>query len=1606
NQKDEPRDGPVVSVETLNNAPVITGPLTPSGWVGSASVTFPGDFARDPDGDALTYRYYVQDGAGNQVNADPANSTVAGLVDAATYTWYAVVADGFGGSVTSSPTQFTVDLTPPIVTLSNLSTDWATAHATALTAADATSGVQRILYRWNADPYTEYSGGELAAPEGINTLWAKAVDWAGNESAPVTHVYKVDTSPPVLSQPVISGVTPGTGDPYVGSNTEVFATWEMKDEQVGIASYAWAVVTDPTAPLTLTPGTAVSRDYRYSDVFRTSLADGIKYYLVIEAANSLGLTSRVVSAPFTVDASAPQITNLQLAGPVSVNGALAIDNLAKLSVQVTAEDPQSQVASIDYALLTSPAVDQNTVWVPDLSGLDLAGQPGGRVYYVAVRARNGVGLENIALSPGVLLDKSAPEILSLVDEGVSKREKTSLLVSVQAADAETGVVRYRYAIGTAPGQTDVSALLPGNESGWFSRAAASPNLDILIEGLNLADGTYYVTVEAVNGVGLAARASTDGITIDSSLKPAPVVTDDGAFTSDRRELHIAWTYADAPSISHYAYRVLQRNPADGSLVPLFDWRRQTPSGGLEDLIVTADGPFGLGLAHGVTYLVEVKAVYPDGTESATGRTNGITVDLTPPQNLTIQDGAYAPKEKWVVSWSAADPESGLVGFKYAVGTSRGGMDVTGGLMPVGKATAVTIAPERLAEGGLYFVTVVALNGAGLETQIASDGTLIDSTPPPAPRVLDSGLYTNDATSLSASWTWTAADPESGTAGYEYAVLTERKVTSSTAWTPVGRQTKVTAQGLQLVNGQTYFIAVRATNGAGLTSVGFSDGIVVDVTAPDPPRVDDLVDYTGSKTQLSAVFAAVDLQSGILKYRYSVGTLADPGAVRPLTELSATRVDLTGLQLTEGTVYFFYVEAVNNAGLVSATAMSDGVLVDSGYPVIQAVADEGQFTRSATELFASWTATAPPSGTAAYEYAVVTDRNTTTPAWRSDPANPLLRNVLITGLSLTDGQTYYVLVRGRSTAGNYTPPDKWGRSDGITVDTSPPPPPVVSDAGAFTAQTLRVHFEAQDPHSGIAGYRYAVGTTRGGWEITGDWLTYPSTESRVDLELADLPLVHGKTYYVSVKARNGACDWSEAGRTDGITADLTPPVTPVVTYPGGYVRSRTTLLGLTWQSGDPETGVVAYRYGLTTDPAQPVFGPETPYSAAQGTLNLTNLNLAEGATYYVAVQTRNGVGVWSAAGLSAGIKVDTIAPTVTFAAAGKELVTNSGQLELAWSTDEAGRFSATVTRPNGTTWTTEGEVAAGTHTLAVSEALEGKYTVRLQVTDAAGTPSAVAEQPFRLNAKPRVNAGLDLTVCKGEPFTFKAQATDPDGTIAAYQWDFGDGTAPVEEAEPTHAFTQLGTYTVTLTVTDNDGGTGTGTVKVTVTNTHAGTLYLDETWDTPWTVTGEVIVPAGLTLTIAAGTEVTFQEGTGLTVQGRLVVAGEDGKPVTLAGATSKPGFWKGVTLSHSTAGNSLAWATLRDAQRGLAVVGSPAAVTRVTFRGNEIGLHAYAASPAIDASAFLDNTVYGLKEDAGADPTVTNSQFAGNRAGPYYDEVETIISVERLNELGANAGNF
>lgn len=63
-------------------------------------------------------------------------------------------------------------------------------------------------------------------------------------------------------------------------------------------------------------------------------------------------------------------------------------------------------------------------------------------------------------------------------------------------------------------------------------------------------------------------------------------------------------------------------------------------------------------------------------------------------------------------------------------------------------------------------------------------------------------------------------------------------------------------------------------------------------------------------------------------------------------------------------------------------------------------------------------------------------------------------------------------------------------------------------------------------------------------------------------------------------------------------------------------------------------------------------------------------------------------------------------------------------------------------------------------------------------------------------------------------SFDASASkDPDGTIASYAWQFGDG-ANGEGVKPSHEYAKAGTYAVKLTVTDDAGRTGTVTKQVT------------------------------------------------------------------------------------------------------------------------------------------------------------------------------------------------
>lgn len=81
--------------------------------------------------------------------------------------------------------------------------------------------------------------------------------------------------------------------------------------------------------------------------------------------------------------------------------------------------------------------------------------------------------------------------------------------------------------------------------------------------------------------------------------------------------------------------------------------------------------------------------------------------------------------------------------------------------------------------------------------------------------------------------------------------------------------------------------------------------------------------------------------------------------------------------------------------------------------------------------------------------------------------------------------------------------------------------------------------------------------------------------------------------------------------------------------------------------------------------------------------------------------------------------------------------------------------------------------------------------------------------------------VPTTAAVNREVTFYGTGTyDPDGSIAGYQWDFGDDSDMSYVQNPTHVYKKKGEYTVTLRVMDSNGQMTEKTKKILVTDTGA------------------------------------------------------------------------------------------------------------------------------------------------------------------------------------------
>jgi len=192
-----------------------------------------------------------------------------------------------------------------------------------------------------------------------------------------------------------------------------------------------------------------------------------------------------------------------------------------------------------------------------------------------------------------------------------------------------------------------------------------------------------------------------------------------------------------------------------------------------------------------------------------------------------------------------------------------------------------------------------------------------------------------------------------------------------------------------------------------------------------------------------------------------------------------------------------------------------------------------------------------------------------------------------------------------------------------------------------------------------------------------------------------------------------------------------------------------------------------------------------------------------------------------AGVSSSvIEVRPIATSTTITSDSPDPSIAGGTITVAFQVSSAGPVpvgSVTVTVSDGAA-TCSGLLQGGTGSCQMALNRTGDRTLRASYSGAPGFLASSGTAGHRVDSPAPENRPPDAeyrSQCEALTCQFTDRSDDRDGQVTGWSWNFGDGTAPVTEQNPTHTFPSAGSYTVTLTATDDRGASNTATATVKV-----------------------------------------------------------------------------------------------------------------------------------------------------------------------------------------------
>ena len=228
--------------------------------------------------------------------------------------------------------------------------------------------------------------------------------------------------------------------------------------------------------------------------------------------------------------------------------------------------------------------------------------------------------------------------------------------------------------------------------------------------------------------------------------------------------------------------------------------------------------------------------------------------MTPPIPGIVMDGKHLDKDQNFTSETAnkecnwagfIDPESGIAEYEVDVYINN----EIKSTLKVGNVLTFEDRTISLKHNDIVYYAVRGINGAELSATAESNGMLVDHTSPTLMYISDSEngqRYQSSNTSMHLRWKF--EDEESGIIEYRSIIYETKGGIKRKMWPQYSAYNSTKAvsghlgrealhlENLVLHSGKKYSLYVTAINGALLSSVRETAGVIVDATAPGAPKV--------------------------------------------------------------------------------------------------------------------------------------------------------------------------------------------------------------------------------------------------------------------------------------------------------------------------------------------------------------------------------------------------------------------------------------------------------------------------------------------------------------------------------------------------------------------------------------------------------------------------------------------------------------------------------------------------------------------------------------------------------------------------------------------------